>query len=167
MCIAAAAIPVALQIASVAASFGMAAHSASQQNKAIEQGYAQQMQAVQQQYDQINAQSSQQMSERALEAMKERSRMRVLAGESGVAGITEDRLMNESRFNEGTDMATIEANRSNNLKQTHLDAQGMRAGQMRQLSQIRQPSLIGSGLQIAGIYTDQQTAAAKLKKATS
>jgi hypothetical protein len=155
----------ALQIAAVVATTAMTASAANAQKKAIEQGYAQQMQGVQQQYDQINAQAAQQMSERGLEAMKERSRLRVLAGESGVSGISEDRIMNESRFNQGTDMATIEANRANNLKQTKMDAEGMRAGQMRQLSQIKQPSLIGSGLQIAGIYVDDKAKMDKLKYA--
>jgi hypothetical protein len=89
-------------------------------------------------------------------------------GESGIGGgVSEDRIMNESRFNEGTDMATIEANRMSNLKQTELEAKGMRAGSVRQLSQVKQPSLIGSGLQIAGIYTDHKIKTDKLQKVTS
>jgi hypothetical protein len=157
-----------LAIASTVATTAATASSARAQTKAIEQGYAQQMETVQEQYKQIDAQASQQMTERAREAMKERARLRVIAGEFGIGGgVSEDRIMNESRFNEGTDMATIEANRMSNLKQTELEAKGMRAGSVRQLSQVKQPSLIGSGLQIAGIYADHKIKTDKLQKVTS
>jgi hypothetical protein len=161
-------IPAALAIASVAASTYTTYSTAKAQNAAIEEGYAQQMVTVQEQYRQINAQSAEQMTERARAAMIEQSRLRVIAGESGISGgVSEDRIMRESKFNEGTDMATIEANRANNLKQTHLEAQGMRAGSVKQLSQVKQPSLIGSGLQIAGIYYEDKAKQDQLKKGKS
>jgi opacity protein-like surface antigen len=153
----------AIAIVSAVASAAATNSAARAQNKAIEEGYAQQMETVQEQYKQIDAQAAQQMSERGLEAMKERARLRVIAGESGaLGGVSNERIMNESKFNEGTDIATIEANRSNNLKQTHLEAKGIRAGSVKQLSQVKQPSLIGTGLQIAGIYADEKAKKDKL-----
>jgi len=77
----------------------------------------------------------------SLEALKQRAQIRAAAGESGVTGGSVTAQLNESRFNEGQDLATINANASSALKSTA-------ASHQRQSNQVQHPSLISTGLQI-------------------
>ncbi len=140
----------AVQIGMAALSFVNQLQAANAQADAIEANYRQQMESTAEQQRQNNAAAAQQMSERAREAQIERARLRVLAGESGLSGVSTDRIENASRFNEGYDIATIEANRLNASKQITNEAKGIRAQSQSKLNTIDRPSLIGTGLQIVG-----------------
>jgi hypothetical protein len=102
------------------------------------------------------------MSVRAREAMIEQARLRVIGGESGLSGGSNDRIENESQFNLGTDIASLESNRRNALNQLYQEGKSLQAGNEAQIRQVRRPSLIGTGLQIAGVATN---AAANYKAA--
>jgi hypothetical protein len=125
---------------------------------AIEQNhYAQQAQILEQQ-KQITAQATDKMTERAKEAMVERGRLRAIQGESGLSGNTSDRILRESYFNEGQDIASIESNRKNSIKQSKLEAEGLRAQNQSRINSIKRPSLIGTGLQIGtALALDRQS----------
>lgn len=140
--------------ASAIAGYVQTSQSAHAQEDAIRQGYQTQMEQTQLQQTQQNQQATDKMSERALEAHREMSRLSVIAGESGTMGGTNDRVIRESAFNAGQDMATIEANRAAGIKQTQTEAEGLRARATSNLNSIKQPSLIGTGLQIAGAFAD-------------
>jgi hypothetical protein len=133
------------------------------QTASIQQSYQAQQETISEQISQINAQTVDQMSLAARNALKEQARVRVAAGESGLGGITMTRLENEPLFNLGTDIASLEANRASAVKQAQLRAKGIQADTQGQLntvySQASQrlprpsyngPSWLGAGLTIAG-----------------
>lgn len=141
-------------IAAVSAVAGLAsqAKAASAQAEAIAQAQLASNEATARQYQQVQGQAAEQVSERAKEAMIERGRLRVFAGESGLAGVSVDRIINVSRFNEGSDMATIEANRRNTVDQVAMDARAGFSSNQSRMNSIKKPDLIGAGLQIAGAH---------------
>lgn len=122
--------------------------AANQQADAIRANTSANDAALQLQQGQIAEQTTQQMSQRAVEAMRERGRLTAALG--GMGGTTADRVLNESGFNEGQDMATLTAN----AQSREFQAQNERVAGARhanqELASIRQPNLIGAGLQIAG-----------------
>jgi hypothetical protein len=123
--------------------------------QANEQNYATQMEAVPEQYRQNDAQAANDMAERARQALIERGRLSVLGGESGLSGVSTQRLLHESAFTEGTDISTIDQNRVNTNNQIYAEAKGARATTQSRIASINRPSLIGTGLQIAGDFAKQ------------
>lgn len=111
-----------------------------------------QNQQLQEQRDQISKQSANDMTERARQAQIEQGRLRVITGESGALGFTQDRLLQDSEFQQGTDIATIEANRTAALKQTDFSALSNYNQNVSSINQARNkaPTLLGTGLQIGG-----------------
>lgn len=111
-----------------------------------------QNQQLQEQRDQISKQSANDITERARQAQIEQGRLRVITGESGALGFTQDRLLQDSEFQEGTDIATIEANRTSALKQTDFSALSNYNQNVSSINQARNraPTLLGTGLQIGG-----------------
>jgi hypothetical protein len=124
----------------------------------IEKDHYAQQAAILEQQKQITANATDKMTDRAKEAMIERGRLRAIQGESGLSGNTQDRIMRESYFNEGTDISAIEGNRKSAIKQSKLDAEGLRASNQSRINSVKQPSLIGAGLQIGtAIALDKQS----------
>jgi len=135
----------------------MQSRNADAQRAAIEAGYAAQMADLPRQYGQVNEQAIDKMGLRAREAMIERGRLAAIAADSGMGGgVSVTRMENESRFTEGTDVATIDRNRKNALAQIYAEAKGAQAGATTRMSSISTPSLLGTGLQIAGAYFEGQ-----------
>lgn len=143
----------ALAAASAATAYIATEDNAKNQQKSINDAYSLAASAAQDNYRQTDAAASQQMSERALEAKREQSRLKVIAGESGsLGGLSADRLMNESEFNANSDIATIESNRSNANLQTQREAKAGKVNATNQLASVQRGSLLGAGLQIGGAY---------------
>lgn len=109
------------------------------------------------QQGQINDRATQDMSDRAREAMIERGRLRTAAADSGLGGLSDDRLESASYFAEGTDIARIEGNRGRAMEQAGAAATGRQAAISSRMAAVKQPSLIGAGLQIAGAGVDYTT----------
>jgi hypothetical protein len=147
----------AIGVASAGAGFIQQGQQAKSNRKAAQANYAQQSEALKTQYDQTNKQATDEMSVKAREVMIETARLRVLGGESGLAGGSNDRIENESQFNLGTDIAAIESNRRNTLNQLYEEGKSLRAGSQAQIRQVQRPSLIGTGLQIAGAGVNAAT----------
>lgn len=139
-----------VQAASAVVSYFQQDDAADAQAEAIQRNYEQQLQVYQEQQRQNSASAAQEMSERAREAMIERARLRVISAESGLAGISTDRLMNASRFSEGQDISSIEANRRSAAQQLYNEARGLRAQAKSRINAIDRPSVLGTGLQIVG-----------------
>lgn len=101
-------------------------------------------------YDQQNQAAMEQSSQRHQEWLRDLGRLRAVGAESGLTGSTEQRIQNEATTQAETDLATIEANRF----KENLSAASTGVAQNRQanaaMKSVRKPSLIGSGLQIAG-----------------
>jgi len=114
---------------------------------------------------QINDKSALEQSERIKQGMLERAKIATVAGESGSLGLSADRLISDSFFQEGTDMASMETNRQNEIAQASMEGQQMQGRGQVANSQIasREPTLLGTGLQIGsdayGAYKDSKTKA--------
>jgi hypothetical protein len=161
MCVA---VPVGIAIASAVLTYTQQADAASKTASAIKANAEAQAASTQEQYRQINQNASDKMSARAREALIETAKLRTISGETGLSGVSADRVQGESLFNSSTDIASINTNRVNALEQARLGAGSDVARSQSQLNSIRQPSLIGGGLQIAGAYANQQAEQARLDR---
>ena len=101
---------------------------------------------------QINEQSALEASERQRQGLIDRAESKAIAGESGALGFSSDRLMADSFMQQGTDLMSIEQNRSNQMKQTDINNQSYRASAQSTANTAysNAPGLIDTGLQIGG-----------------
>jgi len=124
--------------------------AANQQADAIRQNQSFNDAALQAQQVEVDQQSSQQMSERSRQAMIERGKLIAAFSSSGLGGNSQGVAVNETSFLEGTDIASIEANRASRQVQIQRE----RGSQYRQaknnLASIKVPNPLAVGLQIAG-----------------
>jgi hypothetical protein len=149
--------------AGAAASFVQAGDTARKQSNAAQDAYDNQVAQIRNQQTQETQQASEQMSERARQAMIETGHLQALAIDSGTnGGGSNDRVTNEANFNEGQDIAAMQANASSAQRQLAAQASGAYSQAVSRDASIQQPSLIGTGLQIAGSslssYTSLQSA---------
>lgn len=109
-----------------------------------------QNQALEEQRTQIGNQAANDITERARAAQIEQGKLRVIAGESGALGLTQDRLLQDSAFQAGTDIATIQSNRDSSLRQTDLTGLANYNQNTSIVNQAKNkaPTLLGTGLQI-------------------
>lgn len=143
-------IMLAVSAASAVASYAQQQDAARKQEHAAEDNYRAQQEQLAQQQKQVNEGAAQQESERARAMLIEQGRLRVASGEAGVYGNSVDRSMNESVFNAGTDITTIENNRRNGILQTGNEANSLRAKAQGIVNTSNRPSALGTGLTIAG-----------------
>jgi hypothetical protein len=95
-------------------------------------------------------QASQQMSERARQAMIERGRLVAAFGSTGVAGGSQAGAINESNFSEVTDLVTLEANRMAGARQNSRQSASAYRQAGQSIAAIQRPDFLTTGLQIAG-----------------
>lgn len=148
-----------LAVLSTAFTYQSQAAAAKQQEQALKDMYEMQTEALMDRYKQINQNATDEMSERAQEARVEQARLKTIAGESGLGGTSQDLIMRESEFKAGSDLAQIEGNRQNAIKQAKREGDMNRLEVKSQSAAIRRPSLIGAGLQIATAGVDIKTRA--------
>ena len=150
----------AVAAASATVSYSQAQDSAEAQVHNTEVGYqnaANQAAAVQQEQNQI---ATEQMTARAIAARKEVATMRAAGAETGLTGNSYDKAIQESMFNAGQDLASIENNKARQTSQNTMQLRGIRAGADSAIASANanSGSLLGTGLQIAGAglsgYTD-------------
>lgn len=101
---------------------------------------------------QINEEKALDANQRKLQGLVDRAESKAIAGESGALGFNTDRLLTDSFFQEGTDLASIEQNRSNQMKQTDVENRSAWAtGQSTaNTAYANAPGMIDTGLAIAG-----------------
>jgi hypothetical protein len=118
---------------------------------------------------QQNRQAAADTAERVRQGMIERAKVATASGESGALGISSDRLISNSLFNEGADASTIENNRKQNINQAELQKQAAQVNgySANVLAENKAPTLIGTGLQIGGAYYTGKEKAAAIAKASS
>ncbi len=118
---------------------------------AANNNYALQLMQMTEQDKEVEKQAANDMNERAKAAQIEQGKLRVIAGESGALGITPDLLLVDSEFQEGTDIATIQANKVSALKQSDIEKLAAYSNAQSAVNQAknRAPTLVGTGLQIA------------------
>lgn len=133
----------------------VAANSAQRQqakaeDKAIQTAYANDQTQLAEKYRQDNDQLNQNQTERTKAALFERGRLNAAYGENGLVGTSLDRILNQSDFNLGTDLSTMEANRSNLTKQTMLEGRGLQNTAQSRFNAVTRPNNLDTGLKIAG-----------------
>lgn len=108
---------------------------------------------LEEQRQQIAKQAANDETERNRAAQIESGKLRVITGESGALGLTADTLQQDSQFQLGSDIATIEANKVSAMKQTDNTGMANYAQNMSAVNQAmnRAPTLLGTGLQIGSI----------------
>ena len=104
------------------------------------------------QRSQIGKQAANDETERRRAAQVEQGKLRVITGESGALGISSDNLMEDSAFQAGSDIATIDSNKVSAMKQTDFTAMSNynQNTSMVNSAASKAPTLVGTGLQIAG-----------------
>jgi hypothetical protein len=148
MCLPAAVL--AVQAAAAVATYVGAQRTFSANQANVRDATAASYSATQDQRVQINAQATDQMNARAQQAMRDAGTLNAIFADSGLSGNTQDRLATESQANATQDITTIERNRAAGITQTANEAAAARARLQSQSNAVRAPSLIGTGLQIAG-----------------
>lgn len=151
--------PATIAMLVVSAVTAVAGHQAQSQqakaeDKATKIAYANDQTQLAEQYKQQNDELNQQQTERSRAAMFEKGRLNAAYGEAGVEGASLDRILNQSDFNLGTDLSTMEANRSNLTKQTMLEGRGLQSTAQSRFNSTMRPSRLNTGLQIAGSAVD-------------
>lgn len=149
--------PTTLMAVSLAISAGGAFLGYQGQNKAAQQqadaiNKSAELQNIQtaQVYDQQNQQAMEESSQRHIQWLQELGRLRTAGAESGLMGVTDTRLENEAAVTAERDLATIEANRLKGSQQTASTSVAQHRQAQADTASIRRPSLLGTGLQIAG-----------------
>jgi len=101
---------------------------------------------------QINESTALEAHERQKQGLIDRAESMAIAGESGALGFSSDRLLADSFMQQGTDLMSIEQNRSNQMKQTDINNKSYQATAQSQANQAynNAPGLIETGLQIGG-----------------
>ena len=142
----------ALAVGGAVASFAGGQSQASATSDAAKANLEAQYAQTAEKQKQINEQTALEASERQRQGLIDRAEAMAIAGESGALGFSSDRLMADSFMQQGTDLMSIEQNRSNQMKQTDIDNQSSRATAQSQANAAynKAPGLIGTGLQIGG-----------------
>lgn len=142
----------AVQVAATASDHEEKRSMANKQADAIKDAYRVSDTQAQERYKQVNADAAEKQSARAREARIERARIAVAAGESGLSGLNAVRLEGEAEGAAGRDFTRTETDRASSERATFLEMQGIRSRAQGQLNTIKYPSLVQSGLQIAGSF---------------
>lgn len=160
-----------LTIASMAASaagavatYVQGSSAAKRQSDAAQAAYNSQVTQTKNEMTQQSQAAAEQMSERARQAMIETGHLQALAADSGTnGGGSNDRVTNEANFNAGQDIAAMQANASSQQRQMASQLDGSYAQAVSRTASIQQPSLIGTGLQIAGSSLNSYTSLQRTK----
>lgn len=124
--------------------------AAARQEQAIQDGLAKDRASTARQYQQIQESAMDEQAQLHTNYLIDSARLNAIAGESGLGGLSQERIQQEAANNSASDMATLEQNR---VRQGEAAAsQGLaRATQAGvQMAGIRRASALGTGLQIAG-----------------
>lgn len=134
--------------------------SAFQRNKlaAITEATANQRLLHQQNQQFIDAQGDE-LAERTKEARIAKARLRLASSESGVGGVSVNRLINAEDAAASQDLSVIGRNVSNRLKQSDAELKGINATAANRINSIARPSLLGIGLQVASKESARRTGA--------
>ena len=153
-----------LAIAGGISSFVGGQSAASAQSDAAKANLESQYAQTAEKQKQINEQTALETHERQKQGLIDRAESMAVAGESGALGFSSDRLMADSFMQQGTDLMSIEQNRSNQMKQTDINNKSARASAQSTANTAASnaPGLIQTGLQIGGsVYGAQQATRTK------
>lgn len=139
-----------IAVAGSTAAYVSAEQTAEANKEAAEAAHEANMQALQLQREQINKNSSEEMSEVAKIEQAKMAQLRVAAGESGVSGISVDRAEREIQESAVEDIVTIMQNRQYAMKQNSAQGAASAAQTMGRVNSVRGGNWGTTALQIAG-----------------
>ena len=146
-----------LSIAGAAFNFMKQSQAAEAQSAAITNEQNAKNAAVQAQYNENRQNLTEQASQAAIDEKVATAQLRAVAGESGLSGGSQERAVSQAQVTYGRDIATIEANRVRSAAQAERGIVANNTSAAAKQSSVTRPSIIGTGLQIAGAYNDYQT----------
>lgn len=146
-----------LTIASAAFGYMKQSEQADAQSRAINQQAQAQNEAIAAQSAEQRADLQNKASESAIAAQKATAAIRAVAGESGVSGNTVAAVEVDSQRGLSRDIGTLETNRANAFAQAQRGITANTMSAANKQAAVVRPSLIGTGLQIAGAYNDYST----------
>lgn len=106
------------------------------------------------QQEQINKKATDELVARSRQATLELGALNTIFAETGVTGVSHDRLSGQVEGDAITDATTIERNRQAAASQGSVSRVAYAARAQSQANSVTRPSLIGTGLQIAAAGTD-------------
>lgn len=163
------------------ASTEMANYNAMLESQAAWDAYEVNKKILAKQADEISDQATTEAGERALLAQLDLGKIAVMAGEAGIGGNTVQRLKQDAMMQAGRDTTSININRENKLQQNAMEVfasymqavGGSNKAETRRRSAVAEadakaPTLLGTGLQIAGAagkyYTDTRRGSTPINK---
>jgi hypothetical protein len=118
--------------------------------RSLNQAYRENDAALLAQQDEITAQSMDDQSDVAVEALKRRAQVRNAASEAGLTGLVTDQLLQEVYYQQGQSQTRIGEMRRRQLTQNQRQRQAGYAQYAGQYRAVRRPNLLGTALQIGG-----------------
>lgn len=97
-----------------------------------------------------------QMVERSRQAARDVGTLNAIFADSGLSGNSQDRVVAETAMAADADLTTMGRNRSLRINQGNQEAAQIRAQTTSRVNSVARPSLLGSGLQIAGYEIDRR-----------
>lgn len=158
-----------IMVASAAMDFMGSKNQAKIDQRGIEQQRLMALQDNSEVSREIEDDSETERSELAIEYLKKRGQMRVAAGENMGMGLTTQLLMQDLYAQEGRESTGIDRDRSKRQRQNARQRESIIQNTQNQWNSIERPSLVGSGLQLAGNLAGSETftSAFKSKPKTS
>lgn len=143
-----AAVGIGLSIVQGIAGFIGERKAAKAQDRSIAESDQLQAQGLSNQRQEVKETTANDIANSRREAMILRGRIRVEQGESG--GNSAARLLRDAGFQEALQVAGFETNAKRQLRQNTLEDRGRQATTRSRYANVKRPSLVGTGLQIAG-----------------
>ena len=98
----------------------------------------------------ITDQANGEVTQRAKEALVERSRLETIAGEKNLTGTSINRIVNQVDVVSGNDLTKINSNLGSKRRASRTDRLAAKSRYQSRRNSIRKPSMAKTGLQIAG-----------------
>lgn len=141
-----------LAISAASAAFGFVSQqqAANRQEAALRQSQRLAYEDMTERQEQIRDRAAARSVDIAREAMQRQARIRVAAGEAGLAGLVVQNLLQDDYAQTGMAVGRNSLNARNALEQSEREIAGLNARYNSRVNAIDRPSIISTGLQIAG-----------------
>ena len=106
---------------------------------------------------QINAQASDQATDRSRQAAMQAGTLTAIFADSGLSGASQDRIAAVAAGSASRDIDTIERNRQNKITQTNTEGNAIAARAASTINAVKRPSYLGAGLQIAALEAERRS----------
>ena len=138
----------AISAAASAAQYQQQQQQAKKQGEAIKHGNELETASLARQYDEQNAVAQEQLADRARQHLQDLGRLNAVSSETGAAGNSTNRILDNEAQGAAQDIVTIQSNARRTNEQSHSQGMGAKAQADAMFANLRYPSALGAGLQI-------------------